>query len=280
MASQLTPILIAQDEPLHTTLLPPHTNSHLDMSFVLNSSLDIFDMRLRHSTSNKIPLTQDLGLLHSISPRLATYGFLTNTNIKFVIVVDMLGRNSTSDTALDDSAEVDAQISAGGTVGLRDADLKPAWKAIQSAWIGLLLNGFYTPDVGGRGRGGQEIKSKKFAREMERIGMAWYMWINWKEGSKGCVKGQEVNENETLANFVGRVKRYWGEPKEDGWFSEVFFRKKALSLVLRECMEEEGLAEHQILVKDYFEGGETVYYKVYDEEGVEHWPWDFRGQVC
>jgi hypothetical protein len=58
-----------------------------------------------------------------------------------------------------------------------------------------------------------------------------------------------------------RKPGFWGEPKEDGWFSEVFFRKKALSFLLEEC-EEEGLREHQILVKDYFEGGETVYYKV------------------
>jgi trafficking protein particle complex subunit 2 len=129
-------------------------------------------------TKFTVPLTQDLGLLHSISPRLATYGFLTNTNVKFVIVVDMLGRNSSpSSPDHDDSAEVDAQISAGGIVGLRDSDLKPAWKAIQSAWIGLLLNGFYTPDVGGRGRGGAEIKSRKFGRELERIGMAWYPGI-------------------------------------------------------------------------------------------------------
>ena len=41
----------------------------------------------------------------------------------------------------------------------------------------------------------------------------------------------------------------------------MFFRKKSL----RELIEEErlnGLQDHQILVRVYFDGGETVYYKV------------------
>ena len=42
------------------------------------------------------------------------YGWLTNTGVKFVIVVDMEGRQA---TALDSKASM--------AVGLRDADLKP-----------------------------------------------------------------------------------------------------------------------------------------------------------
>jgi len=57
---------------------------------------------------------QDFGLLQAIDERLAMYGWLTNTGVKIVAVVDMEGRPATSS---------DPKISAA--VGIRDADLKP-----------------------------------------------------------------------------------------------------------------------------------------------------------
>ena len=42
------------------------------------------------------------------------YGWMTNTGVKFVIIVDMEGRSATSS---------DAKVTAA--VGLRDADVKP-----------------------------------------------------------------------------------------------------------------------------------------------------------
>jgi len=62
---------------------------------------------------------------------------------------------------------------------MRDGDLKPAFKALQTAYIKLLQNPFYTPDEHtpaaislGPDKGGM-VRSKKFEREIERIGMAW-----------------------------------------------------------------------------------------------------------
>lgn len=80
----------------------------MEFSFLLSSSLDIFEARLPHKTAD-----QDFGLLQAVDERLAMYGWLTNTGVKFVIIVDMEGRPATADT----------KISAA--VGLRDADLKP-----------------------------------------------------------------------------------------------------------------------------------------------------------
>jgi hypothetical protein len=57
---------------------------------------------------------QDFGLLQAIDERLAMYGWLTNTGVKFVAIVDMEGRSASS---------TDPKVSAA--LGIRDADLKP-----------------------------------------------------------------------------------------------------------------------------------------------------------
>ena len=59
-------------------------------------------------------MDQDFGLLQAVDERLAMYGWLTNTGVKIVVVVDMEGRPA---KALDSKAAT--------AVGLRDADLKP-----------------------------------------------------------------------------------------------------------------------------------------------------------
>ena len=84
----------------------------LELSFLLNSCLDIFEIRQNNKT-----IEQDLGLLQAVDERLATYGWLTNTGIKFIIVVDMAGRAPQPD---DDSKRKAALI-----LGLRDSDLRP-----------------------------------------------------------------------------------------------------------------------------------------------------------
>jgi hypothetical protein len=81
----------------------------LEFQFLLSSSLDIFEARLPHKTAD-----QDFGLLQAVDERLAMYGWLTNTGVKFVIVVDMEGRPTTVS---------DSKTTAA--VGLRDADMKP-----------------------------------------------------------------------------------------------------------------------------------------------------------
>ncbi|KAI0383250.1 hypothetical protein F5Y04DRAFT_250923 [Hypomontagnella monticulosa] len=98
------------------------------------------------------------------------------------------------------------------------------------------------------------------------------MWINIKEGSYGPAHGIDVNENDTLAGFVryvvsmqrGRDHFAHG----DGWTWGLYFRRKSLVEMLEE-FEEEGIAEEDVLVRDYFDGGETVIFKVFDEHGQQ-----------
>ncbi|KAJ4378398.1 hypothetical protein N0V86_006101 [Didymella sp. IMI 355093] len=118
------------NNPLHISLFPAEERAPLEFQFLLSSCLDIFEARLPFKTAD-----QDFGLLQAVDERLAMYGWLTNTGVKIVIVVDMEGRPA---TALDSKAAT--------AVGLRDADLKPAFRALQTAYIKLLRNPFYNPD--------------------------------------------------------------------------------------------------------------------------------------
>ncbi|KAF2759503.1 Sedlin [Pseudovirgaria hyperparasitica] len=157
-------IIGKQNNPLHISLFPPDHRAPLEFSFLLSSCLDIFEARLPQKTAD-----QDFGLLQAVDERLAMYGWLTNTGVKFVIVVDLEGRPATSS----DSRSVIA-------AGLRDADLKPAFRALQSAYIGLLRNPFYDPDEHSpltanaeQRAGSTQITSKRFINEVKRIGEAW-----------------------------------------------------------------------------------------------------------
>ena len=64
-------------------------------------------------------------------------------------------------------------------VGLRDSDLKPAFRALQTAYIQLLQNPFYQPEnrspmalANSVGRSA-EITNARFIREVKRIGGVW-----------------------------------------------------------------------------------------------------------
>lgn len=72
---------------------------------------------------------QDFGLLQAIDERLAMYGWLTNTGVKFVIVIDMEGRPATLNETKINSA-----------VGIRDADLKPVSSQTCPYEINILMN--------------------------------------------------------------------------------------------------------------------------------------------
>ena len=155
----------SKDNPLHISLFPPHENEMLELSFVLNSCLDIFEIRQNNKT-----IDQDLGLLQAIDERLATYGWLTNTGVKFVIVVDMVGRPPVPE----DEKKRQAPI-----VGLRDSDLRPAFRALQTAYIHLLQNPFYQPNdqtpmalANSAGRSAK-ITNNRFIAEVKRIGKIW-----------------------------------------------------------------------------------------------------------
>lgn len=107
---------LPQNNPLHVSLFPPDARAPLEFSFLLSSSLDIFEARMPHKTAD-----QDFGLLQAVDERLAMYGWMTNTGVKFVVVVDMEGRPATQNDAKATSA-----------IGLRDADMKPVSRQINA----------------------------------------------------------------------------------------------------------------------------------------------------
>lgn len=103
--------MILKDNPLHVSLFPPHMDSTMEFSFLLNSCLDIFDIRQKQTS-----IDQDLGLLQALDERLAAYGWLTNTGIKFIVIVDLIGQ----------PVPIGAKEPKRSAIaGLRDSDLKP-----------------------------------------------------------------------------------------------------------------------------------------------------------
>lgn len=76
---------------------------------MLSTCLDIFEARLPTKT-----VQQDFGLLQAVDERLAMYGYLTNTGVKFVVVVDMEGRAS----SLQDNKNP-------AVLGLKNSDITP-----------------------------------------------------------------------------------------------------------------------------------------------------------
>jgi trafficking protein particle complex subunit 2 len=110
-------LISIQNNPLHISLFPPEARDELEFSFLLSSCLDIFEMRMQYKTADS-----DFGLLQAVDERLAMYGWLTNTGVKFVIVVDMFGR------PVPEGSKMNAAL------GLRDADLKPVCSNVRTSY--------------------------------------------------------------------------------------------------------------------------------------------------
>ncbi|KAH8425665.1 uncharacterized protein LDX57_003414 [Aspergillus melleus] len=100
-----------KDNPLHTSLFPPYVDSSVEFSFLLNSCLDVFEIRQKQTS-----VDQDLGLLHAVDERLAAYGWLTTTGVKLLVVVDLIGQP-------DSSKSEGHKVSSAN--GVKESDLRP-----------------------------------------------------------------------------------------------------------------------------------------------------------
>ncbi|KAM7199385.1 trafficking protein particle complex subunit 2-like protein [Naviculisporaceae sp. PSN 640] len=183
------------NNPLHISIFPsydPSTNSFvpvrtsLQFSLLLSSTLDVFELRARNNAASGVGLSGDFGLLHAVDERLACYGYETNTGTKFVVIVDMRGRRINTSglggnvggdgsAAAPGGRDVRSRVGAAAAVGLREGEMKPVFKAMQTAYVKLLQNPFYDPDEHAppTGRGGRRISSRRFAEDMRRIGESW-----------------------------------------------------------------------------------------------------------
>ena len=86
-------------------------DSAVEFSFLLNSCLDIFEIRQKQAS-----IDQDLGLLQAFDERLAAYGWLTKTGIKFIVILDLFGQPGHVG---------DKEVTSSVMAGLRDSELKP-----------------------------------------------------------------------------------------------------------------------------------------------------------
>ncbi|OJJ03835.1 hypothetical protein ASPVEDRAFT_890968 [Aspergillus versicolor CBS 583.65] len=159
-------LIQSKDNPLHMSLFPPYSDSGIEFSFLLNASLDVFEIRQKQTS-----IDQDLGLLHAVDERLASYGWLTTTGVKFLIIIDLIGGQTPF--GIND---------AHGSIrsSFRESDLKPAFRALQTAYIQLLQNPFYCPDDRVTMTNGaiqtskpSHIIDQKFISEVSRIGSLW-----------------------------------------------------------------------------------------------------------
>lgn len=147
----------------------------LQTSLILSATLDIFQARAAANQSAGAGLVGDYGLLHAIDERLAAYGFETNTDVRFVALVDLRGRLIPSDAMTGAATTVASAATSLGSLGLRDGELKVVFKSMQNAYIRLLQNPFFDPDeyLLNGSNSGKRITSPKFVEEIRRIGESW-----------------------------------------------------------------------------------------------------------
>ncbi|PIG86398.1 hypothetical protein AARAC_008364 [Aspergillus arachidicola] len=158
----------AKDNPLHISLFPPYLNSTVEFSFLLNSCLDIFEIRQKQTS-----VDQDLGLLHAVDEKLAAYGWLTTTGVKLLVIIDLIGQPAPNTMG---------KQKGSPRTGSKDPDLKPVFRALQTAYIRLLQNPFYSPDdhvptikAAAPASNSLQITDHKFIAEVRHIGETWVL---------------------------------------------------------------------------------------------------------
>ncbi|KAG5520034.1 hypothetical protein PMAC_001110 [Pneumocystis sp. 'macacae'] len=123
-------------------VLEDNSQSQTQLALETNSASKLNEHSQKTVESNHRSSDMYLGLLHSRETA-AVYGSITNTQIKFIVV-------------LDDSEMV-----------ITDADMKLVFKAIHSAYIAHVCNPFYAFDDK------TPIQSRKFDKMIEQIVESW-----------------------------------------------------------------------------------------------------------
>ncbi|OJJ94653.1 hypothetical protein ASPACDRAFT_55690 [Aspergillus aculeatus ATCC 16872] len=158
------------DNPIHIALFPPYRNSAIEFSFLVNSCLDIVEIRRRQTS-----IDQDLGLLHAVDESLAAYGWLTTTGVKLLVIVDLVGETLSPEG-----------LGASSRTILKLPNLRPVcyalvvFRSLQDAYVQLLQNPFYTPSghcdtvkPSAQVSSFPQVADKRFVREILRIGESW-----------------------------------------------------------------------------------------------------------
>ncbi|KAL1928237.1 hypothetical protein VTP01DRAFT_3153 [Rhizomucor pusillus] len=124
-----------QNNPLYIKNFS-HTHPDLKYHYIAHTSIDVIEERVGSGPKN---LDLYLGLLYAMED-LAVYGYMTNTRVKFIVVV------SVTDSII------------------RDADMKMIFKKIHNAYLSQICNPFYNIESQ------KSLNSKAFIRAMDAIG--------------------------------------------------------------------------------------------------------------
>eukprot|EP00842_Homolaphlyctis_polyrhiza_P000421 jgi/Hompol1/137/HPOL_003276-RA len=111
------------------------TQPDLKYHFMAHTSCDVIEERVAAGVKNYEPY---LGLLYAMED-LAVFGYLTNTRVKFILMV------AATDTAI------------------KDQEIKALFRRIHSAFIDLQFDPFWDPESI------QMIQSQKFARRIDDL---------------------------------------------------------------------------------------------------------------
>lgn len=123
------------NEPLYIYTKNPEPN--LKFHYIVHTCLDVIEERTSSLTkASQDPRELYLGLLYPTEDY-KVYGYVTNTKIKFVVIVDSM--NTT----------------------LRDNDIRMMFRRIHTAYVSMVANPFYTP--------GEEITSKQFQGAVDSL---------------------------------------------------------------------------------------------------------------
>ncbi|KAL8596832.1 Trafficking protein particle complex subunit 2-like protein [Nucella lapillus] len=121
-------VVAKENYPLFIKTTP--TNNELQFYYTVHTSLDVVEEKISSVGKNANDLRElYLGLLYPTEDY-KVYGYVTNTKVKFVIVVE--SSNSS----------------------LRDNEIRTMFKRLHGAYVDMLCNPFYTP--------GENIVSQKF----------------------------------------------------------------------------------------------------------------------
>ncbi|XP_033626729.1 trafficking protein particle complex subunit 2-like protein [Asterias rubens] len=121
-------VIAKENYPLYISTIP--TENELKFHYTVHTCLDVIEEKVSAvGKSVNDPRELYLGLLYPTEDY-KVYGYVTNTKVKFVIVVE------------------------SSNMQLRDNEIRNMFKTLHNAYVDMLCNPLYTP--------GENIKSKTF----------------------------------------------------------------------------------------------------------------------
>lgn len=121
-------VIAKENYPLYIKTIP--TENELKFHYTVHTCLDVIEEKVSSVGKSSSDLRElYLGLLYPTEDY-KVYGYVTNTKVKFVIVVE------------------------SSNTQMRDNEIRNMFKTLHNAYVDMLCNPFYTP--------GENVKSKLF----------------------------------------------------------------------------------------------------------------------